>query len=141
MVLDEGHHTRRVGVEVVIDKRVIKSVEAVPPSIRFFVLGLVQLVEEREVHHRLQIRIALGEFRVFLPGSGIGRLRHPCLTHGIEVGILLVEFLHPLCHSLSVCVGVGIHTDAIDAHGLNPPDRVLDEVAHQVGIMLVQVRH
>ena len=55
--------------------------------------------------------------------------------------VFLVEFLHPLSHGVSVCVRIGVHTDAIDADGLYPPFGVLDEVAHQVRILLVQVRH
>ena len=104
-------------------------------------LGLIQLVEEREVHHGLQERIVACELGTLLPGSCIGRLRHPSLANGVEVGVLLVEFLHPLCHCIGVGIRIGVHTDAVDTHSLNPPHTVLDEVAHQVRVVLVQVRH
>ena len=83
----------------------------------------------------------LRQLRVLLPGCGVGRLRHPRLTHGVEVGILVVQLLHPLGHGVSIGIGIGIHADAVNAYSLYPPDAVLDKVAHQVRIALVQVGH
>ena len=141
MVLDEGHHAGGVGVEVVIDERAVEAVQTIPPGVGLFVLGLIELVEEGEVHHGLQVGVVCRELGVFLPGGGIGGLCHPGLSHGVEVGVFLVELLHPLGHRVGIGVGIGVHADAVDADGLNPPDGVLDEVAHQVGVMLVEVGH
>ena len=141
MVLDEGHHTRRIRIEIVVDERVVEAIQTVPPSICLFVLRLVQFVEEREVHHGLQIGILLSKFRVLLPSRGISRLRHPSLTYGIEVGIFLIDLFHPLGHRIGISIGIGVHADAIDTNGLDPPDAVLNQVAHQMGIVLVQIRH
>ena len=57
------------------------------------------------------------------------------------MGIFLVKFFHPLRHGIGISVGVGVHTDAVDTNGLYPPDTVLDEIAHQVRVMLVEVGH
>ena len=141
VVLDESHHTRRVRIEVVIDKRVIEAVQTLPETIGLLVLGLSQFVEETEVHDGLQVGIGFCEFRVLLPGGGIGGLGHPGLTHGVEVGVLVVEFLHPLGHGIVISIRIGVHADAVDAYSLNPPDAVLDEIAHEVGVMLVEVGH
>ena len=130
MVLDEGHHTRWVGIQIIVNERVVETVESVPPGIGLFVLRLIQFVEEREVHHSFQIGVLLCKFRVLLPGCGIGRFRHPGLAHGVKIRVFLIEFLHPLGHGVGIGVRIGVHADAIDANGLNPPDTVLDEVAH-----------
>ena len=62
VVLDESHHAAGVRVEVVIDERAIEPVQSGKPRVGLFVLGLVEFVEEREVHHGLQIRVMVGEF-------------------------------------------------------------------------------
>ena len=103
--------------------------------------GRVELLLEGEVHDGLEVAVDVAKLAVLLPGSSVGGLRHPCLTHGIEVGILLVELLHPLCHRLTESIGIGIHADAVNTGSLYPPDAVLDEVAHQVRITLVEVGH
>ena len=141
MVFDECHHTGGVGVEVVVAERVVQAVHATPPVIGLLMLGRVEFLLEREVHDGLQVAVLVRQLGVFLPGSGIGGVGHPRLADGVEVGIFLVQLLHPLCHRLTVGIGIGVHTDAVDAYGLYPPDAVLDEVAHQVRILLVQVGH
>ena len=141
MVLDKGHDARRVGVEIVVYKRAIKTIQSVPPGIGLLVLGLIHLVEEREIHDGLQVAVLLGQLRILLPGSGVGGFCNPCFTYGIEVGILFVDLLHPFGHLVGECVRIGIHADAIDAYGFNPPDGVLDKVAHEVGVVLIQVGH
>ena len=141
MVLDKGHHTRRVRVEVVVYKRAVKAVQSFLKTVGLFILRLTELVVEREVHHRFQVRVSLSEFRVFLPSSGISRLCDPCLTYGVEVGIFFVNLFHPLGHSICVGIRISVHADAVDANGLNPPHAVLDEVAQEVWIMLIQIWH
>ena len=59
MVLDEGHDAARVGVEVVVDETVVDAVEALPPIIGLLILRHIEFVEEAEIHHRLQIRVAV----------------------------------------------------------------------------------
>ena len=141
MILNKCHHARWVGIQIVIAERVIQAIKTVPPGIGLLILCLIQLIKEREVHYCLQIGIPLREFRVLLPSSSIGRFCHPCLTNSIEVGILIIQLLHPLCHSISVCVWIGIHTYSIDSNSFNPPDTVLYKIAHKMWIMLVEVRH
>ena len=46
-----------------------------------------------------------------------------------------------MCHRIGIGIRVGVHTDAVDADSLNPPDAVLNEIAHEMGIVLVQVGH
>ena len=104
-------------------------------------LGRIQLLLEREVHNGLQVAVLVRQAGVFLPCSGIGRIGYPRLTYGVEVGIFLVQLLHPLGHRPTEGIRIGIHADAIDAGRLNPPLRVLDEVAHQMGILLIEVGH
>ena len=141
VVFDEGEHARRIGVEIVVAEDVVDAVEALPPVVGLLVAGQREAVEEGEVHDRLEIAILRAEARVLLPGRGIGRLRHPGLAHAIEVGILRVDGLHPGRHGLAVGVGIGVHADAVDGGRLDPPDTVLDEVAHDVGVALVEVGH
>ena len=57
VVFDECHDIRRVLVEIVVDERVVDAVVAVPPTIGLLVLGLVEFVEEREVHNRFELRV------------------------------------------------------------------------------------
>lgn len=59
MVLDEGHHTRGVGIEIVVDKRAIEAVQSLPPGIGLFMFGLVELIKEREVHDGLEVGVLL----------------------------------------------------------------------------------
>ena len=59
VVVDEGHDMRGIYIQIVVDERVVQAVHPLPPRIRLFVLGLRQFVEEREVHHRLQVRVVL----------------------------------------------------------------------------------
>ena len=141
VVLDESQHVFRVGIEIVVAERVVDAVEPLPPGVGLLVLGLVDLVEEGEVHHRLEVGIAVGEFGVLLPGGGIGRFGHPRLADGIEIGVFLAEHLHPPCHRLTVGVGVGIHAYAVDAGILDPPLGVLYEIGHEVGVALVEIGH
>ena len=141
VVFDEGEHARRIGVEIVVAEDVVDAVEALPPVVGLLVASQREAVEEGEVHDRLEITVLRAEARVFLPGRGIGRLRHPGLAHTIEVGILRVDGLHPGRHGLAVGIGIGVHADAVDGGRLDPPDTVLDEVAHDVGVALVEVGH
>ena len=141
VVFNEGHHALRVFVEIVIDERVVDAVVAVPPVVGFLAFRLVELVVEREVHDGGQMGVQRREFRVLLPGGGVGRFRHPGFAHGVEVGIFLAEALHPLGHRLAVGVGVGVHANAVDAYGFNPPDGILDEGVEHVRIALVEVGH
>ena len=78
---------------------------------------------------------------ILLPRGGVGRIGHPSLADHVEVGILLVERLHPAGHSAFEGVGIGVHADAVDTDGLYPPDAVLDEIVHHIGVVLVQVGH
>ena len=55
VVLDEGQHVRRVGIEIVIAETVVDAVESLPPVVGLLVLGLIELVEETEVHNGFQI--------------------------------------------------------------------------------------
>ena len=104
-------------------------------------LAAVECLLEREVHHGLEIASLFPLSTIILPRSGIGGYGDPGLAHGVEVGIFLAEFLHPLGHRFGKGVGIGIHADAIDAGGLYPPLGVLNEIAHQVGVVLIQVGH
>ena len=132
---------RRVVIEIVIAETVIDAVESLPPVVGLLVLGLIEFVEETEVHNGFQIAVHRAELGVLLPGGGVGGLGDPCLAHGVEVGILSVEHFHPLCHGLSVGIRIGVHADTVDARSLYPPLTVLDEVAHEMGIALVEVGH
>ena len=142
VVLDKGEYAGWVGIEEVVDEVVVHTVQSLEPGFSLFVLGDVYLVEETEVHHRLQITVLrCREFGVFLPPGGIGRFGNPCFAYGIVVGVFLVQFLHPLAHTVVVGIRVGIHTDAVDVGKFNPPEAVLDEISQHVRVLLVEVGH
>ena len=141
VVLDECHHMVYIGVEVVVHKRVVHTVEATPPVVGDFVFARVHCLIESEVHHRFQIAVFLRQTRILLPSGGVGWLCNPSFAHGVEVRIFLVQFLHPARHRSGVGVGVGVHTNAVDAHGFHPPDAVLNQISGNVRIVLVKVGH
>ena len=141
MIVEECHHRRGIRIEIIIDKGIVEAVHATPPRIGLLMLCGVECLLEGEVHYGLQIGIVFRQFRVFLPRGSIGRHGDPRLAYGIEVRIFLVEFLHPLCHRLCKGIRIGVHADAVNTDGLYPPLGVLDEIAHQVGIALVEVGH
>ena len=141
MVLNECHHALGIGVEIVKHQAVVHAVEAAPLAVGGFDAGRVDHGIKREVHHRAEVGVVLGNLAVALPGGGVSGVLKPRLTHDVEVGILTVERAHPAGHRLGVGVGVGVHTDAVDAHRLNPPDAVLNQVVHHMHIVLVEVRH
>ena len=141
VILNESHHTRRVRIKVVITERIVKTIQTVPPGIGLFILGLVQLVKKREVHHRLEIGVLLSQLGIALPGCRVSGLRNPGLTNSVEIGIFRIELLHPLSHRIGIGIGIGVHTDTVNTNGLYPPDTVLNQITHQMGVMLVEVWH
>ena len=104
-------------------------------------LGLAEPVEEAEVHNGLQVAVDFRQLGVLLPGSCILWLRHPGLAHRIEIGIFRVERPHPFGHALAVGVGIGVHADTVNTGRLNPPLTVLNEIAHEMRVALVEVGH
>ena len=46
VVVNEGHHVCGINIKIVVDERVVQSVQTIPPSICLFILGLTELVEE-----------------------------------------------------------------------------------------------
>ena len=61
VVLDEGHHARRIGIKVVVDEVVVNAVQAGSEAVGVLALGLVYLVVEAEVHDGLQVAVLLGQ--------------------------------------------------------------------------------
>ena len=141
VIVEERHDTRRIGIKIIIAERIVETIVSAPPVIGNLMRCRVYLLLEREIHNGLQIAVDVAQLTVFLPGSSIGRLRDPCLTDGVEIGIFVIELFHPLSHRLAESVGIGIHADAINVGSLNPPDAVLDEITHEVRIVLVEVGH
>ena len=141
MVLDEGHDAARVGVEVVVAVHIVHAVHAAKPVVGLLVLGLVYAIEEGEVHDGLQMAVLLRQFAVFLQCGGEGRFCHPCFSYGVEVGIFVVDGLHPECHCVGVGIGVGVHTYAVDAYSFYPPLAVLNQIFQHVWVTLVEVGH
>ena len=141
VVLYECHHALWVRIEIVVAEHVVDAVHAVPPVIGLLVLRTVDAVEEGEIHYGWQITVLFRKLAILLPCGSIGRLGHPSLTHGIEVRIFLAQHLHPVCHRITVGVWIGIHADAVDAHGLYPPLTVLNQILDDVRIALVQIWH
>ncbi len=141
MVLDECHHALWIWIEIIVAEHVVDAIHTIPPIIGLLVLGTIDAVEEGEVHHGRQIAVLLGEFAILLPSGGIGWLGNPSLAHGIEVWILVVKHFHPVRHRITVGVWVGVHADAVDAHGLYPPLAVLYQVLDDVWVALVEIWH
>ena len=141
MILNECHHMARVGVEVVKHQVVIHAVKASPLVVGLLYAGRVNGGAEGEVHHRLQVAIGLGYLAATLPCCSVGRLLKPSLAHYIKVGVIAIDYLHPPGHRLSVGVWVGVHPDAVNAHRLNPPNAVLNQVVHHMCVVLIQVGH
>ncbi len=141
MVLNKRHHRCGIGVKIVEHQTVVHAVEAAPLAVGGLDAGRIHHGVEREVHHRAEVGVVLSNLAVTLPGSGVGGVLKPCLAHNIEVGVLAVERAHPACHRFGVGIGVGVHAYAIDAHRLNPPDAVLNQVVHHMHIVLVEVGH
>ena len=90
VVLNECHHIRRVGVEVIEHQTVVHAIKTAPLPIGGLDARRVDHGVEREVHHRLQVTVLLGNLAVALPGGGVGRGLEPCFAHDIKVGIFLV---------------------------------------------------
>ena len=55
MVLDKGQHTRRIGIEVVIDKQVVDAVQALAVVVGILVGSLHHAVIKSEVHNGGQV--------------------------------------------------------------------------------------
>ena len=141
MVLYEGHHATWVGIEIVKYQTIVDAIEASPLTVGLLNACRIHASIEREVHHGLQVAVLLGNLAVALPSSSVRRLFKPSFPHHVEVGIFLVDGLHPARHRTSKGIGIGIHANAIDAHCLNPPDAVLNEIVHHMRIVLVEVGH
>ena len=139
MVLYKGHNRRGIGVQIIVTKVVVHPIQPIPPVIGLFVFGFVNAVEESKIHHRFKVTVNVRQLRVFLPSCGVGWFCNPCLAHCVEVGVLFVKSVHPLCHRFAVGIRVSVHPNAVDAHRFNPPDAVLNKVTHHVGVALVKV--
>lgn len=68
MILDESQYGSRIGIQIIVYKIVVDTVQSFEPSVRLFILGSVDFVEEAEIHDCFQVTVARGgEFGVFLP--------------------------------------------------------------------------
>ncbi len=65
----------------------------------------------------------------------------PALAHDVELRIFALNVAAPSGHCMEVGIGIGVHAYAVDAALLDPPYGVLDQVALEVGIALVEVGH
>ena len=65
----------------------------------------------------------------------------PALTHDVEVWIFIHHGLAPLAHRDFLVVRVGVHTQAVLAGELGPPDRPLLEIFQHERIVEIHVRH
>ena len=61
VVVEEGHHAGRIGIQIVVAERVVEAVHATPPAVGNLVLGRVELLLEREVHDGLQVAVLLAQ--------------------------------------------------------------------------------
>ena len=142
MIFDESQYGSRIGIQIIVYKIVVDTVQSFEPSVRLFILGRVDFVEEAEIHDCFQVTVARGgEFGVFLPPGCIGRFGNPGFAHRVVVGVFFVQFFHPVAHGIVIGIRVGVHPDAVDIGVLNPPQAVLQEVFVYVRVLLVEVRH
>ena len=65
----------------------------------------------------------------------------PALTHDVEVWIFIHHGLAPLAHRDFLVVRVGVHTQAVLAGELGPPDRPLLKVFQHERVVEIHVRH
>ena len=141
VIFNKSHHAGGIGIQVVIDKVVVDTIQSCPPLIGLLRSCLIDTVIKAEVHHSLEVAVQPSHRTVFLPSSSIGRFSDPCFAYHIKVGVLFIQFSHPGSHGPSIGIGIGIHANTVDANGFNPPFAVLNQVAHHVGILLVKVGH
>ena len=76
-----------------------------------------------------------------MPRGGVGRFGDPRFADGVEIRIFLAELAHPFGHGDSVGIGIGVHANAVDSDGFDPPNGVLNKVFQDMGIALVEVGH
>ena len=129
MILDESQYGSRIGIQIIVYKIVVDTVQSFEPSVRLFILGRVDFVEEAEIHDCFQVTVARGgEFGVFLPPGCIGRFGNPGFAHRVVVGVFFVQFFHPVAHGIVIGIRVGVH-------GFHEP-----AVVHLVEIVLRGIR-
>ena len=116
--------------------------------IEFLVQSFDQGDPQREIGHRRKTgagqtqRIRLLDQRAII--GPVGRLcnrMHPYFPHQRRLGIFPEHGSGPTAHKTRIGIGVGIDSVACNARPLHPPPIVLDHVAFQIRIGLVQIRH
>ena len=76
-----------------------------------------------------------------MPPGSVWRFGNPCFTYGVVVGIFFIQFFHPIAHGIIVGVRISIHTDPVYVGIFDPPETVLDEVAVNMRIFLIEIGH
>ena len=141
VVVREHQQFHRVGVQEVAGNHFVQFDEA-----RIAALRRVQhrrhQVGHREIHHRRQAGgVAIAVLYALLP------IRHHVrvVVHFFADDVQQREFVQhraaPLAHERRIRIRIRVLADARQVGVFDPPQRVLDQVARQQGVALVQVRH
>ncbi len=97
---------------------------------------------DREVHHARHVRdVAAGVALAALPVGDDRRIDAPFLADHREARVLVEHRLRPLAEEVRVGIAEGVLANAGQPGVFDPPQGVLDQVAGEVRVALVEVRH
>ena len=141
VILREHHQRVGIRIQKIVGQHFVQADPAAFPA-----FGLDQRIAkgdvDGEVHHAGHVRHVAARVRLAaLPMGDDGRIDAPLLADHREARILLQHCLGPGAEERGIGVTEGVLPDAGEPGVLDPPQRVLDQVARQFWITLVEVGH
>ena len=132
---EEGHELRRIGVQVVAAERARHLAQLLPLT-----EGAPQREEQREVEERVDPGVDAVEARsTSLEERHQRRVAVEELPHHAQPRVLALDRRHPGAPEAPVDVGQRVLADSVEAAHAHPPERVLDDVAGCLLVVLVEV--
>ena len=135
------HHIQRIGKHHILSEMLIDASQTLIPIICRLIGKIVQIIHQREIHHRWQMGIAWRELAIFLPIGTTHNVVNPCFAHNVKARILSLDGFAPTHHLVEIVIWIGVLADAIDVHPFNPPNACLNQIIHHQAILMIEVGH